>query len=41
MLRFRRINRQNIVIYNGAELVFNHAKDAWIFIFSMRKDLQK
>ena len=41
MLRFRRINRQHIVTYNDVEYIFAHSRDAWVFIFTIRKDFMK
>ena len=41
MLRFRRVNRQHIVNYNNVEYIFAHSRDAWAFIFAIRKDTMK
>jgi hypothetical protein len=38
MCNFKRINREYIVTYNNVDYIFAHSRDAWAFIFAIRKD---
>ena len=36
---FKRINNHHIVTVNGTQYAFDTSKDAWIFIFALRKEV--
>lgn len=41
MCNFKYFNHQYIVTYNNVEYIFAHSRDAWAFIFALRKELEK
>ena len=41
MCKFKYFDHQYIVTYKNVEYIFAHSKEAWAFIFVLRKDFVK